>query len=254
MSIWGKLIGGAAGFALGGPIGLIVGVAAGHFVDHVGGRARRDAVGQDESPQIDDLRTKRAAFAIALIVLCAKMAKADGTVTRDEVDAFKRIFRVPEAEMPEVGRIFDEAKREAAGFEPYAEQVTQIFRHNNQVREELLGGLFHIAMADGTLHAAERAYLRRVAEIFGFDERDFERVMASHMGSPEARDPYAILGVERSATDAEIKSTYRTLVRENHPDKLIAQGLPQEMIDVANEKLAAINDAYDRIVKLRELS
>jgi len=182
------------------------------------------------------------------------MAKADGTVTRDEVNAFKRIFRVPEAEMSEVGRIFDEAKRETAGFEPYAEQVTQIFRHNTQVREELLGALIHIAMADGTLHDAERAFLRRVAEIFEFDERDFERVMASHMGAQEASDPYAILGVERSADVATIKSTYRSLVRENHPDKLIAQGLPQEMIDVANAKLAAINDAYDRVSKLRGIS
>jgi DnaJ like chaperone protein len=233
MSIWGKIIGGAAGFALGGPIGALVGVAAGHFVD------RATAI-----------ETKRQAFAIALIVLCAKMAKADGKVTRDEIDAFKRIFRVPEGEMAQVGQIFDEARQEATGFEPYAEQVMEIFPHNRQVREELLAALFHIAQADGVIHEAERAYLKNVARIFEFDERDFERIFASHLGSDEA-DPYEILGVDRSAGDDEVKSAYRNLIRENHPDRLMAEGLPQEMIDVANEKMAHINDAYDRVAKLR---
>ncbi len=245
MSIWGKLVGGAAGFALGGPIGLLLGVAAGHFVDRM---ARRTSAG---GPQLTaDVRTKQAAFAVALIVLCAKMAKADGQVTRDEINAFKRVFRVPESEMPELGRIFNEARREKTGFEPYAEQIMEIFPHNQQVREELLGALFHIALADGRLHEAELAYLRRVGEIFQFDQHDFERIHASHTGSTGG-DPYEILGVDREASDEEIKSTYRKLVRENHPDRLVAQGMPEEMVELANEKLAAINDAYDRIEKLR---
>ena len=109
MSIWGKLVGGAAGFAIGGPIGLLLGVAAGHFVDRM---ARRDATSGRKLS--GDVRSKQAAFAVALIVLCAKMAKADGQVTREEINAFKRIFRVPESEMVEVGRIFNEARKEGA--------------------------------------------------------------------------------------------------------------------------------------------
>ncbi len=244
MSIWGKVIGGAAGFALGGPIGAILGVAAGHFVDRmaVGRRVRRLGAGDQE--------TKQAAVSIALVVLAAKMAKADGRVTREEIDAFKRVFAVPQAHAAAIGRIWDEARREATGFEPYAEQIVQIFPHDTTMREELLGALFQIAMADGELHERERDYLTRVAQIFGFDERGFAQIMARHMGGGES-DPYQVLGVEPKASDEEIKQTYRRLIREHHPDKLIAEGMPEEMIQVANEQMAAINAAYDRIAKLR---
>ncbi len=246
MSIWGKIVGGAAGFALGGPIGALVGVAAGHIVDRAsGGRGRLS--GNSAAP---GLETKRQVFAVALIVLCAKMAKADGQVTRDEIEAFKRIFHVPENEMEQVGQIFNEARRESTGFEPYAEQVMEIFPHNKHVREELLAALFHIAQADGIIHEAELAYLKGVARILQFDERDFDRIFSSHLGSDDA-DPYQILGVDKKATNDEIKSAYRDLMRENHPDRLMAEGLPQEMIDVANEKVAHINDAYDRVSKVR---
>ena len=250
LSIWGKVIGGAAGFALGGPIGAILGVAAGHFVDRMAGgtggvrRVRRIGASDQE--------TKQAALSIALVVLAAKMAKADGQVTREEIVTFKRVFAVPDAHAAAIGRIWDEARQEAAGFEPYAEQIVSIFPRDSTMREELLGALFQIAMADGELHAAERAYLARVAEIFGFDERDFARILARHMGGGEA-DPYQVLGVDPGTPDEEIKRTYRRLIREHHPDKLIAEGLPEEMIQVANEQMAAINAAYDRIAKLRGL-
>ena len=107
MSIWGKIIGGAAGFALGGPLGAIVGAAAGHAVDKM--RA---------GPPSE--KRRQAAFSIAVIVLAAKMAKADGVVTRDEIDSFKRLFHVPAHEMRNVGRLFDQAKQDSAGYAPYA--------------------------------------------------------------------------------------------------------------------------------------
>ena len=246
MSIWGKLIGGAAGFALGGPIGAILGVAAGHFVDRMAGSARQRRIGAS------DTAARQTAFTVALVVLAAKMAKADGRVTRDEIAAFKRVFPIPEAHASTVGRIWDEARREATGFEPYAEQIVAIFPQNGTVREELLGALFQIAMADGELHDAERAYLASVAAIFGFDQRAFARIMASHMGGGET-DPYAVLGIDPDASDEAIKKTYRRLIREHHPDKLIAEGMPEEMVEVANQQMAAINAAYDRIAKLRGL-
>lgn len=239
MTIWGKLLGGTAGWVLGGPIGALLGGLAGHAID----KMRESAVG-------DENGTRQIAFTIAVIVLGAKMAKADGVVTRDEISAFRQVFRVPPNEMKNVARVFDMARRDSAGFEPYARQVGRLFRDNPTVLEDLLGGLFHIAMADGVLHPAELEYLRRVAEIFGFDGQAFDRIKASHVG-PDKADPYQVLGVAPDASDDEIKSAYRRLVRENHPDRLVAQGLPQEFIDVANEKIKAINDAYERVSRQR---
>lgn len=245
MGIWGKIVGGAAGFAVGGPIGAIVGVAAGHFLDRV--TASRHSNSTATTPEIE---TKQQAFAIALIVLCAKMAKADGQVTRDEITAFKRVFKVPEKDMGQVAQIFDEARKETRGFEPYAEQIMEIFPENRQVRQELLGALLYIAQADGVVHENELTYLRSISRIFDFDEKEFEQIYSSHLGADDA-DPYEVLGLDRASSDEDIKQKYRKLVRENHPDRLIAQGLPNEIIDVANEKLAHINSAYDRIAKLR---
>ena len=241
MSIWGKIIGGTAGFALGGPLGALVGAVAGHAVDRMR-KARQVTPGEQ----------RQAAFTVAVIALSAKMAKADGRVTRDEVDTFKRIFHIPPHELPGVGELFDLARREAAGFEPYARQVAELFHDSPEVLEELLDGLLEIAMADKVIHPAELDYMRRVAEIFGISGHAFERLRATH-AAPGEQDPYLVLGVTRQAGDDEIKRTYRRLARENHPDKLIAKGMPQEFIDLANDKLAAINGAYDRIRRERGL-
>lgn len=240
MSIWGKVIGGAAGFALGGPLGAFLGALAGHAVDTM-------------TRAVDDPETRRMAFTIAVIVLGAKMAKADGRVTRDEVDTFKSVFRIPPNEVAKVAEIFDRAKREPGGFEPYARQLREIFEDQPAVREELLGALFQIARADGVYHPREKAFLERVAAIFGFDAAEFQRIEAEFMGT-EASDPYAVLGVSRDAPDEEVKAAYRKLIREHHPDRLIAQGMPQEFIDVANQRLASVNAAYEKIEQARELS
>ena len=242
MSIWGKILGGAAGFAMGGPLGALVGVLAGHAVD----RYRT----QQEDDADPDNATKRIAFTIAVIVLGAKMAKADGVVTKDEIKAFREVFRVPENEIKNVSRVFNQARRDASGFEPYAEQVARMFRNHPRVLEELLGALFHIAAADGVYHPKEKEFLQRVAAIFGFNEDAFARIESQRMG-PQKSDPYVILGVSRDASDDELKAAHRKLVRENHPDLLVSQGLPQEFIDLANDKLANINAAWDRISQER---
>lgn len=252
MSIWGKIIGGAAGFALGGPLGALLGAIAGHAVDRH--RAQLEAPSADSAESVDDRSaTKQIAFTIAVIVLGAKMAKADGVVSRAEVAAFKQVFRVPQHEMKNVARVFDQAKSDPGGFEPYAKQIARMFRKRHPVLEELLDGLFHIAKADGGIHAAEIAFLKSVALHFGFEEADFARIRESQLG-PDKGDPYTILGIARTASNEEIKATWRKLVRDTHPDKLMAQGLPKEFIEIANEKLATINAAYDKIAKERGIN
>lgn len=243
MSIWGKIIGGVGGFALGGPLGALLGGLAGHVVDRL--RGGEGGEGRDG--------TKQIAFTIGVIVLGAKMAKADGRVTHDEIDAFKRVFQIPAEDLKNVSRVFNLARRDAAGFEPYARQVAKLFEPGSQVLEDLLHGLFHIAMADGSVHPKELDYLASVGAIFGFDDAGFARIREYHLGPDEA-DPYTILGIAHDAGDDTVKSAWRQLIREHHPDRAIAEGLPQEFVDLANEKLAAINDAYDRIARQRGLS
>lgn len=264
MSIWGKLFGAAAGFAIGGPLGALFGGLAGHVADELQ-RAPKETDGPDRL--YDDTVTppdpgvgfearsaeKPVAFTIAVIALGAKLAKADGLVTKDEVAAFKQIFHVPQEEAKNVGRLFNLARRDARGYEPYARQIARMFRDNPAVLEELLNALFHIAMADGKVGDEEMVFLFSVSSIFGFERSRFDRISAGWLGV-ESDDPYAILGLEPTATNDEIKAAHRRLVRENHPDALVAQGMPEDFVALANETLAKINDAHDRIRKERGLS
>ena len=243
MSIWGKIIGGAAGFAIGGPIGALLGVVGGHALDRYA----------EDQPIDEDAATKKIAFTIGVIALGAKMAKADGVVTRDEIAAFRDVFRVPTEEEKNVSRVWDMARQTTDGFEAYAQQIARLFNPGSPVLEELIGSLFHIAEADGVIHESEVSYLRRVSDIFGFDDLAFDRLRAIYVGDQGA-DPYSVLGVDATASDPEIRTAYRRLIREHHPDRLIAQGLPDELVSAATDRMAALNTAWDRIKKARDIS
>jgi DnaJ like chaperone protein len=194
---------------------------------------------------------RQAAFAIAMIALSAKMAKADGVVTRSEVDAFCRLFTIPPGEAQNVSRFYNLAKRDAAGFEAYARDVVRILGEDDRAMlEDLLDGLFRIAVADGAVHERELAYLARVAEIFGFDPVAFDRISARHVIG-EAGDPYIVLGADPTWDDLSLRRHYRRLVAENHPDRLLSRGVPAEFLRIANDRLAAINVAWEKIERLR---
>jgi DnaJ like chaperone protein len=234
MSVWGKVSGAAAGLVVGGPVGALVGALAGHFF-----------LDRGEDPGVT--------FTIAVIALAGKMAGADGVATEQEFEILRRIFDVPPQEVAHVRRVFNLARQDIAGFENYAGQIARLFRDNPAVLEDVLDTLFEIAKADGVLHPCEARFLERVAEIFGFAPNEYRRIRASHF-APELTDPYVILGVSYAADDEEIRQTYRRLVRENHPDSLIARGVPAEFIKLATDKLAAINGAYEKIGAERGLS
>jgi DnaJ like chaperone protein len=197
-----------------------------------------------------DLR-RRVAFSVAMIALSAKMAKADGVVTQDEIRAFQEIFAVPPGERRNVARLYDLAKQDIAGFETYAERLARLCgsgRPNCAMLEDIIDGLFHIAKADGLLHERESLYLQRVAQIFEIDEANYQRILARHV-APGAADPYVVLGIEPGRPFEDIKRHYRKLVRDNHPDRVTARGLPAEFVAIATTRLAAINAAYDLIEK-----
>ncbi|HSS12563.1 MAG TPA: molecular chaperone DjiA [Rhizomicrobium sp.] len=191
-------------------------------------------------------------FTIAVVALAGKMARADGVVTDEEFQVFRRVFGVPPEEEANVQRIFNLARQDIAGYEHYAGQIARLFVGNPAMLEDVLDGLFEIAKADGVLHPCEAKFLERVAEIFGFAPNEYRRIRASHF-APELTDPYVILGLSYSADEEELKQTYRRLVRENHPDSLMARGVPPEFLKLANDKLAAINSAYEKIQRERGL-
>lgn len=237
MSIWGKLTGAAAGLAVGGPIGALVGGLAGHFV-----------IDQD-SPQTDE-ENRQVAFTVGVIALGAKMAKADGVVTKDEVHAFKQVFQVPDGEAENVARVFDLAKQDVLGFESYAKQLDGLFHDNRELLKDVLDGLFHIAKADDIIHPGEDNYLATVAKHFGFSAADYRSIRARHVHASE-RDPYDVLHLPSDVSDADLKAHYRKLLVDNHPDKLMARGVPKEFVEMATRKVAAINAAYEEIRKER---
>ena len=256
MSIWGKIAGAAAGAAIGGPLGALIGAFAGHMLVDREGRRGHETRGPEPRDDRSDRGVRdrdQVAFTVGVIALAAKLAKADGTVTRDEVEVFKRVFPVPREEEANVGHLFNLAKQDVAGFDQYAKQLASLFRARPGVLEDLLDSLFVIAKADSRLDPGELEYLKEVGRIFGFSDHQFERIRASHFG-PDRGDPYVILGVDRSASDEALKTAYRTLVRENHPDSLIARGVPEEFVRMATEKLAAINGAYEAIKKERGIT
>lgn len=237
MDIWGKIIGSTSGFALGGPIGALIGGAAGHAIDKM----------QNKKKKTDKLALKQIGFTIGIIVLSAKMAKADGKVTKQEILAFKNKIDVPDTEMKNVAFLWDQAKKSTQGYEVYAKQISNLLEKNSPVLEELLNLLTVIAEADGKITHPEIIYLKRVSEIFGFSNEDFERIISYKI--KYSSNPYKVLGVSEKTPISDVKKIWKKLVTKHHPDLLVSQGMPRELIKQNTQRLTEINNAWETIKK-----
>ncbi len=257
MSYWGKMIGGMAGLVMGGPFGAVMGAALGHAADEgVLSRFRLpNAMGMNPARLAAMLGGREQLFAIGVVVLSAKLAKCDGAVSRPEIDAFKRQFRIPPAAVRDVGRLFDQARDSTEGFESYARQLGDAFADSRGVLEDVMSALFAIARADRPVNGRELDFLHRVHAGFGLDGRAWDRARgAAPRFRPEPTDDaYTVLGVPRSATDDEVRRAWRDLVRANHPDGLAARGVPAEFVASATDKVAGINAAWDQVKRERGL-
>jgi DnaJ like chaperone protein len=254
MNYWGKVLGGVAGFAMGGPMGFMLGAALGHAADsgtltNISNRAL-----PFDTARIAALLGRRdQLFAIGVTVLAAKLAKCDGPVNRTEIDAFRTNFKVPDQNVREIGRIFDNARDSPEGFESYARQLGEAFADNRALLEQVLGGLTQIARADGPLNARENAYLASVAAAFGLDATSRDRARRGEVGPRMEGDPYMVLGIARSASNDDVRARWKSLMRENHPDSLASRGVPEAFIAAASARVATINAAYDVIKRERKL-
>lgn len=194
---------------------------------------------------------KQVAFTVALIALCAKLSKADGVTLKIEAEAFDEIYHVPESEKPNVRRLFDLAKQDVAGFEAYTQRIARLLKDEPELKRNVLRALFHVALKDRVLHKREDAFLKYVAEEFGLDNMEYRAIRALYV--KDDSDPYRMLALPPDSSDQEVKAAYRRLVRQYHPDALMAAGVPSEFAILADDKIKMINAAYDEIARERGL-
>ncbi len=293
MSFWGKIIGSAVGFVVGGPFGAVLGASLGHAADE--GALRGALPGGANIASM--LGSRETLFAMAVVVLSAKLAKCDGPVRRTEIDAFKTQFRIPPENMKEVGELFDRARDSSEGFESYAQKLGEAFSDDKGMLEDVLAALFRIAAVDGPVNRAELGFLATAHRLMALDTPAWERAQAgrprpgvgtygggqgsapggaqggaqggtwgggsqggqsrfNHGGvrsDGDGTDPYLALGLTRSASDEAVRTAWRRLVRENHPDSLSARGVPAHLVERATSKVAGINAAWDCIKRERGL-
>lgn len=205
------------------------------------------ASGEGLSAVFDRLRAppeRSVGFTIAIIALGAKMAKADGQVTRDEVRAFRQVFHIADEDTQNAARVFDLARQDVAGFQEYAKRIKNMFGDETDVLCDLLEGLFQIAMADGRYHPGEDAFLETVAGIFALPNGDFEALRARFVPGSSPL-PHTVLGIDPDASIEQARQAWRALVRANHPDALTARGLPAEAIKLAEKRMIDINRAWE---------
>jgi len=261
MSWWGKLLGGAFGFMLGGPLGALIGAAFGHNFDKGLGR-----IGDDFAPGAQE-RVQTVFFTTVFSVM-GHLAKADGRVSKSEIELARQImqqFNLDDERRKIAINLFNQGKQTDFPLDEVLQQFRQECHRRRNLMQMFVEILMHAAYADGELHAGERQVLEQVRVALGFSPQVFQHIEAmvrnaQHFAGAGAagvsprdvlREAYEVLGVDESASDAEVKKAYRRLMNQHHPDKLVSKGLPEEMLKLATEKSQEIRKAYDTIKKAR---
>jgi len=239
MSIWGSLLGGVIGFSFGGPFGALLG-------SFLGGKISR----LNSSKTIGNQQNSQEIFALSLIILSAKLSKADGHVSKEELIAVKDKLQIPDSEIDQVAKIFNKAKDESTGYEPYAKQIAEIFRGNLNVLEEVINILFYIAEADGHVSNDEETMIANIAYIFGLSQKQYQSIKESRKTSDKL-NPYSVLESQPTDDLKTIRKNYIKLSKEHHPDLLISKGVPVEVINESKNKMRSINAAWDQVQKLK---
>ena len=239
MSIWGSLLGGVIGFSLGGPFGALLGSFLGGKISNI---SSSNTFGSQQNAQ--------QIFALSLIILSAKLSKADGRVSKEELIAVKEKLQIPDSEIDQVAKIFNKAKDESTGYEPYAKQISEIFKGNQNVLEEVINILFYIAEADGHVSNEEESMIANIAFIFDLSQNQYESIKETRKSSDKL-NPYIVLESQPTDDLKSIRKKYIKLSKEHHPDLLTSKGVPIEVINESKNKMRAINAAWDQIQKLK---
>ena len=241
MSIWGSLLGGLIGFSFGGPVGALLGSFIGSKISSNNNSFNRE-ISNKQKQQI---------FALSLIILSAKLSKADGRVSKEELLAVKEKLQIPENEIDQVAQIFNKAKEDSLGYEPYAEQIAKIFSDNLYILEEVINILFYIAESDGKVSVSEQNMIANISRIFGLSQSQYESIKESRKSSDKL-NPYLVLESLPSDDFKTIRKRYIKLSKEHHPDLLLSKGVPEEVINESKVKMRSINSAWEQIQKIKK--
>ena len=254
MSWFGKLTFGSLGLFLGGPLGAIAGAALGHHLIDKRGNFTKRAIHTTQEPTLGYAEQTQAAYFISLFSILGKLAKIDGVVSREEigvVENFINTLPVQGREKQFARQVFKEAKNSTYSIEDFAIQLYQATKQQPAVLLSFLDLLFQIAAADGTLHTAEEAALRRIKDIFQVSDQQFDNIRAVYF--KELDKYYKILGCRPESSNEEIKGSYKKLVKDFHPDTIVSKGLPEEFMDFATKRFREIQEAYENITQERKL-
>jgi DnaJ like chaperone protein len=261
MAWWGKLVGGAFGFMLGGPLGAALGAALGHQFDK--GLGKLDGVVQIEFPEVGDQQRVQTAFFTATFSVMGHMAKVDGHVAPSEIAMAENVMGHMQLSRSQKGaaiKLFNVGKEPGFPIDAALEQLRLECHHRTTLLQMFLEIQMQAALADGRMDATEKALLKKMADSLHFPPEFIDELLRFVRGAgrvdqrdvPRLDDSYKVLGVDSSSSDAEVKKSYRRLMNQHHPDKLVARGLPDEMLKMATEKTQQIQKAYDRITESRK--
>lgn len=253
MGWFGKLTFGSLGLFLGGPLGAVAGAALGHhLVD------RNESHGEGEisyagQPRLDHTEQAQAAYFISLFSILGKLAKADGVVSKDEiavVNSFIEQLKIADREKRFARQVFNEAKNSSYSIDDFAFQLYQTNKQQPTVLLSFINLLFQIAAADGKFHPAEETTLRRIKEIFRISEEQYNSIKGVYFNDLDRY--YKALNSTPQSSTQEIKSNYKKLVKDFHPDTIVSKGLPEEFTDFATTRFREIQEAYEIIREERK--
>ena len=252
MGWFGKLTFGSLGLFFGGPLGAIAGAALGHHLVDKKGNITEHTNRTVREPKLKRAEQAQAAYFVSLFSILGKLAKIDGVVTRDEifvVQNFINNLHIAEREKQFAKEVFNEAKNSRYSIEDFAIQLYQTNKQQPTILLSFISLLFQVAGADGKFHPAEEAALKRIKGIFGISDQQFNDIKGSYFNDLDKH--YKILNCTPESSNQEIRSSYKKLVKDFHPDTIVSKGLPEEFTDFATKRFREIQEAYEKIEQAR---
>lgn len=252
MNWLGKVVGGALGFLAGGPVGSLLGAVLGHQFDQgLGSATLREGLAGATNAQ--------AVFFATTFEVMGHIAKSDGRVSEDEIRVARRIMHSMQLQPGAVRAAIERFSAGKNGNYPLQRrlgELAKVTRGQHDIARAFVNIQLQAAMGAGPFTAQKRQLLWTAAQTLGIGRVEFAQIEAelrevSGASGMTLESAYKALGIDSSVPDDAVKKAYRRLMNKHHPDKLIAKGLPESMVEVAEAKTHEVRTAYERIRESR---